>query len=559
MNYIFSALIIFIVIFLILNYYNKRRLLKLKNELKENWGTPKKSSEYFNFDLINKYFITRIKYGDDFHQIINDKTADDLDLNEVFKFMDRTSSKIGQQYLYFKIRTPTAKIDELKKFDSLVELFEKDEALRTFCQLELLKINSTNSYYIEELLRKEQIQTPKWFKFVYLLSLAVIVCISLAYFYPVTLLILIPLFITNTFIHYINKKYTNHYLVAISEFLRSITISKNILKNESVKSYFGDLSFLNSILKLRSKSRFISFEKQMEGDFSALSWLFFELIKIMFNVEVLVFFRFIGSIEREQKHIYQLFQYLGEIDSAISVASVRQDEPVHCKPNFLGSKKIQIENCSHPLISKCITNNLDMTSQSMLLTGSNMSGKTTFIRAIGINAILAQTVYTCFAKTYNAPVFRIYTSIGISDSLLEGRSYYLQEVLSIKELIIESEKQGNCLFILDEIFKGTNTLERISSGKAILEYLNKNTHFVFAATHDIELTGLLSKYNYLLYHFSEHVENNELKFDYKLKPGILKTRNAIKILELYNYPAEIIENATNTLEASKAIEFRSEN
>lgn len=102
---------------------------------------------------------------------------------------------------------------------------------------------------------------------------------------------------------------------------------------------------------------------------------------------------------------------------------------------------------------------------------------------------------------------------------------------------------------MDELFKGTNTLERISGGKAILSYLNKTNHIVMVSTHDIELVELLANEHYSLHHFAEHIENNELSFDYTLKEGPLTTRNAIKILELYKYPPEIIADANKTVES----------
>ena len=182
----------------------------------------------------------------------------------------------------------------------------------------------------------------------------------------------------------------------------------------------------------------------------------------------------------------------------------------------------------------------------MLLTGSNMSGKTTFIRTMAINSILAQSLNICFAETYTAPYLKIYSSIRITDDLLEDTSYYLEEVLSIKKLLEASKSNDPCLFVLDEIFKGTNTIERISGGKAILSFLNKKNHTVLVSTHDIELTSLLEVENYELYHFSEQIEGDALIFDYKLKNGKLKTRNAIKILELFNYPDEIITDARKT-------------
>jgi DNA mismatch repair ATPase MutS len=241
-----------------------------------------------------------------------------------------------------------------------------------------------------------------------------------------------------------------------------------------------------------------------------------------------------------------MFHFIGEIDSAISTASLKASEYELCKPKFVEDKELVVKDIYHPLIEQCVVNDLSLLSKSLLLTGSNMSGKTTFIRSVSINSILAQTINICFAREYTAPFFKLYSSIRITDDILENTSYYLEEVLTIKELIDISNSKNPCLFVLDEIFKGTNTIERISGGKAILSYLNKGNNVVLVSTHDIELTDILNKENFELFHFSEQIENNELTFDHKLKEGKLKTRNAIKILELYNYPTEIIEDAKRT-------------
>ncbi len=171
-----------------------------------------------------------------------------------------------------------------------------------------------------------------------------------------------------------------------------------------------------------------------------------------------------------------------------------------------------------------------------------MSGKTTFLRTIIINSILAQTIYTCFAEKFETPILKQFSSIRIDDSLLEGTSYYLEEVNTMASLVKEVASPDQNLFILDEVFKGTNTIERIASAKAILSYLNRNDNIVIVSTHDIELSKMLEK-EFDLYHFVETIENNEFRFDHKLKPGPLKTRNAIRILEISNYPKEIIDEA----------------
>ena len=183
-----------------------------------------------------------------------------------------------------------------------------------------------------------------------------------------------------------------------------------------------------------------------------------------------------------------------------------------------------------------------MAAKSILITGSNMSGKTTFLRTLALNSILAQTIYTCFADTFNTPLLKLHSSVRIDDNLLDGKSYYFEEVTVMAALINEVKQDYQNLFILDEVFKGTNTIERIASAKAILSFLNKNNNMVFVSTHDVELSALLAN-EYELYHFAEAIENNQFHFDHKLKAGPLKTSNAIRILELYNYPAEIIEEA----------------
>lgn len=176
-----------------------------------------------------------------------------------------------------------------------------------------------------------------------------------------------------------------------------------------------------------------------------------------------------------------------------------------------------------------------------------MSGKTTFIRSVGVNMVLAQTLYTCTAKHFAMPYSRIYSSITISDSLLEEKSYYFEEMRIIKEFIQQAGAGGPCFFILDEIFKGTNTIERVSAGKAILSYLAANKNTVFVSTHDTELNELL-KTAYDHYHFSETIAQEELVFDHTIKKGPLKTRNAIRILEINDYPASIIADANATVD-----------
>ena len=143
-----------------------------------------------------------------------------------------------------------------------------------------------------------------------------------------------------------------------------------------------------------------------------------------------------------------------------------------------------------------------------------------------------------------------HSSIRIDDNLFQGKSYYFEEVSIMATLIAEVESSFQNLFILDEVFKGTNTIERIASAKAILSYLNRKNNIVMVATHDIELSEML-KNEYELFHFTEIIESDELNFDHKIKSGQLQTLNAIKLLELSNYPLDIINEAKQISENLK--------
>ena len=132
------------------------------------------------------------------------------------------------------------------------------------------------------------------------------------------------------------------------------------------------------------------------------------------------------------------------------------------------NNKIVANQIYHPLIIDCVPNSISVVHKSILLTGSNMSGKTTFIRTIGLNIITGLTINTCFAESMTIPRTRVYSAIRMSDDLMNDKSYYFEEVLTIKEMIQKASNAKPNIFLLDEIFKGTNTIERISAGKAVL-------------------------------------------------------------------------------------------
>lgn len=519
---------------------NTKRYNKLTGQLFQSFGKLKTDS--FNFDLIERYF--RKKDNNDSLHVISDRTCNDLDIHELFMFIDRTNSKVGQQYLYNKLRTIPATPDRNTENETLIQQFLENEDFRITVQKNLVKLNKEETLYITALFQEEHLQPPKWFFITKVLSFTSLLSLLLIPFNPAILFVFFGVFLINMGIHLWNKRNIYQYLNSIPQLLKLVNIARQLFKFESLQCLSPDLpKYLNIADKIKNRMAFFKMEAKLEGDLQALFWGLIELFKIIFLLEPILLFGVLKRLDKKRKEMEEIFVFTGKVDSLISVASLRYGLNKRCIPEIVSNKKhLDAKNIYHPLIADCVENSIQLNSKSVLLTGSNMSGKTSFIRTIGINVITGLTINTCFAEYFSMPIMRVYSAVRISDDLMNDKSYYFEEVLTIKSMIDESEKEVPGLFLLDEIFKGTNTIERISAGKAVLSSLNKNNNIVFVSTHDIELADLL-KNEFDLYHFSEKVNNKTVDFDYKLKDGKLTNRNAIRILQINNYPKNIIEEA----------------
>jgi DNA mismatch repair ATPase MutS len=538
MEYLIIGSIILILIFLVSHQLSKQKRKRRIEEIRSSWGRPK--SESFHFVSIRKYADS---VNAQFHRL-TDQTLEDIDFNQLFVFIDRTTSRVGQQFLYKKLIEPTNSTKDSS--EELTNAFIKNADLRETMQLELYKLNENDAYYISTLLQDRfLIEEPTWLKLLTLDIAIVVSLLALAVKFPVLLVFLIFTTTLNMFVHYWNKSNMFQFTRSIPQLNLLIQVASELLKKGDL---LHDVSVKESISKLRSfqrKASLIKFDVQrgFQDELSQIGNYFLDIVKAFFLIEIIVFFKVMKELRDKQSSIITLFNYVGTIDAAIAVASLRAGKLKTCQPAFVPAKKeLVVKNIYHPLIENCVKNNLSINNRSILITGSNMSGKSTFLRTLMINSILAQTIYTCFADEYISPLVKQFSSIRIDDNLFEGKSYYFQEVNVMASLLAEIKSPHQNLFVLDEVFKGTNTIERIASAKAILSYLNSNNNIVIVSTHDIELAGMLTS-EYDLYHFTETIENNKLHFDHTIKSGQVRTRNAIKILELSNYPIDIINEA----------------
>lgn len=522
--------------FLWLRFYKKR-----KKEISTNTSEGGVKDEVFDFPLIKKFHENENHH--DAFQVLSDKTCNDLDFDELFMVLDRTNSKVGQQYLYDQLRTIKRNKPLTDLNERLISRISEDVNFRKTLAEAIGKLNQTEAYYISGLFQDKHIKAPSWYWIIPLLSISSLLVLVSSFFYPVLFLVLIGIYCINFFIHYWNKNNLYQYVSSIPQLLKLNAIASRLYSYSELKEINPNLA--PSIKQVKAVKRSMSFfqlQARLQGDSELIAWFIFELFKTLFLLEPLLLFGVLKRLDSKREEIKQIFNFVGHLDMLISIADLRKGFKTYCIPDIHQKHEIVAENLSHPLVENCTLNSIRINEKSILLTGSNMSGKTTFIRALGINILTGLTINTCFAKSMSFPLLRIYSAIRISDDLMNDKSYYFEEVLTIKEMLKEGKSGIKNLFLLDELFKGTNTVERIAAGKAVLSYLAGNSNFVLVSTHDIELTDLLHS-EYELYHFSETVENNKVGFDYKLKSGKLKTRNAIRILEINAYPSELIREA----------------
>ncbi len=528
---------------------------KVKASGEASYGKPKK--DYFDFSKIAYYFDHAAKPSES--HVISDKTCVDLDFDEVFMFTDRTVSKVGQQCLYATMRTLDLTGQRSRRLDHVAGVLEADPVLRKAVGVQLSRLSDKNAYYLPALFLAPHLQPPGWFWAVRILPFVSLLLIGLLPFFPPVLLLLLPVLIVNYGIHYWNKKNLFQYVSSIPQLLILKQVTRELLKQEKLgPPPDGIAQAVATLDKVSYSVSFLQMEARLQTEIGQLVEVVTELIKALFLLEPLLLFYALGQLEAKRADMAYVFEYVGSIDIALSICALRQGLAYYCKPTLRGAQKqFAATDLYHPLIVNPVANSIAVVGKSVLLTGSNMSGKTTFIRTVGINAILGQTLHTCLARECILPPMRVLSAVRIADDLLSDKSYYFEEVLTIRNMIKESHAPAQALFLLDELFKGTNTIERIAAGKAVLSHLNRGNHLVFVSTHDIELTEYLAA-EFDLYHFTETVENDSIAFDYKLRAGNLKTRNAIRILELNAYPAEVIREARELSEKMRNLPAKSD-
>lgn len=526
----------------------RRRERRQLAERRERWGHWRDIDR--DMAAIDRYVRAQASAGSVANATLDDRTWADLNMDDVFRVLDRTESRVGQQLLYARLRTSPVS-DHQDAFEALVTRFSSDTHARETAQAALATMRNADAHDIWWLTQPGTLESRPWLLIFPVLAAAMLAIIVLVPFNPLATLLLIPGLIASVLLR---ATLLARVTMVIAPFrqVASLTAAAMRLRpfaqpdtaplTGALQADLGRLDLLRRIAGWTGR------DSSASGDLSALVIEYLNLFLFLDGNALLLGAR---ELRGHGAELMRVVDAVGHIDAAVSVASYRAGTSGWTRPvrRPSGASTV-ITDVRHPLLPDAVPNSVTLgPPHGMLITGSNMSGKTTFLRTLGTAVVMAQTINTCAARAYDAPVLVVRSCIGRADDPSTGKSYYLVEVEAVLDLVRASATDVPHLMLFDELFRGTNTVERIAAGEAVLVSLLETTagrdrspHLVVAATHDQELVDLL-RATYAPYHFADTIDDSGLTFDYTLRPGPATTWNAIALLRLRGAPTPLVERA----------------
>lgn len=533
-------------------YQPLKRKKKVLNYIKKSWGKlPENEFDNYDFKNFSQLFSSRTRKS--LQNTVDDTTWNDLEMNNYYCHINSTLTSMGDSVLYSILRTPLYCKEQFEDRVKLIDYWAQHQEEREKIQMALANVGKFKPSRMDVLIDNSdflEIDDKRIYKvltFVPFLALPFLF-INIGF----GLLWLILTMGINAFYHEKKASSIHSGLEAITQATRIVMLAKT-LNGYRVKELNDKFNMLDElcralkpILRTGSLNNFVT---GFSGDMFMDS---LSLINMTFLIDIWNYQSAVRFLNEHHEDITQLIEAIGEIDATISIASYRESLDSFCKPEILWDNEdksinINAEEIIHPLIKNCTPNPVYSTRPT-LLTGSNASGKSTYLKTVAINTIMVHTLGFCLAgKWVSRPLFPI-TSMALRDSILNGESYFIAEIKSLKRIFSMVNSNITCLCIIDEVLRGTNTIERIAASSRLLYSLAQENTCIFAATHDVELTYILAEV-FENKHFEEEITDDDIKFDYRIKDGKATSRNAIKLLKLMGFDDAIVLDANRAVEA----------
>ncbi|MDU2680844.1 MULTISPECIES: MutS-related protein [Clostridium] len=537
--YLISSIVISVGIFIVVAYYHNKRIQEKR--------------EYEIYININRNGINRIKgtfkeREDKGEEFLSDEHpfASDLDVfgrNSLFQMINSTKTKFGRAKLsqMLNLNAIPGREEILKKQEAINELGKKVEWRQHLEVKSTIKKSGTKD--INELLEwangKSEIKplfkiVPYLFIAITMISIVLVVLKVLPISYVILVFMinyLVVKILTKDLVQIIklfdkHKKdieaYTNLLILIENENFDSVRLKE--LKNKMNSSGKSCVEEMKSLKKL----------VDWLGDSSSNAYYLLLNVTVLSDTFIL---RNLEEWRRLNGHKLEAWlNVMGEFEALSSISNLSFDFDEWSYPTISNLDVVEGINIGHPMLGeRAVVNSftLNHDSKVALITGSNMSGKSTFLRTIGLNLLLSYIGAPTCSNGFTCGVFSIYTCMRTKDNLEESISSFYAEILRIK-ILIEAAKNGEkVFFLLDEIFKGTNSKDRHEGAQVLINQLVNNNAMGLVSTHDLELCDLEKTKKWIKnYNFQEYYEKNNIKFDYKLREGRSKTQNAVHLMKL---------------------------
>lgn len=522
------------------HFYQKWRYRKRTIRLiKDRFAKPPQKTYTDRMDSIQKYWQTMVQHHPEY-RAVDDITWNDLEFDLLFQALNTTWSSVGSEVLYARLH----RLDGTNP-DELVEAFQ-DETLRTEVAYTLKGLGKVDYNYVNEYLFDPGSQkTVGFFIFQPVLPLLGVALLALSP--PLGLLTIALSIIWNTYTRYRVNRQIEHGAASVRYIAQAIVTAQHLAKllaptNPAAATRLTDA--VRPIRRIPVRMASVVHLSDATNMFAALM----NMLNGFFLLDILQYNRALSILVKAPDALAKVWEAIGDIEIGLMITGLDRRLPT-TRPVFEDAYRIAADDIVHPLIENAIPNPVDFSS-SILVSGSNASGKSTYVKAIALSAITAQNLGRAFAKDFHLKPGRVITSMAIRDNLYQGDSYFVAEIKSLRRMIEIAQTEDTVYLFIDEILKGTNTIERIASSNSLLNWFHAKNILVISATHDIELTELQAGQMTNI-HFRETVNQDEIVFDYQIKPGPTQTTNAINLLKYYGFPSEITDQANQMADQFK--------
>jgi len=473
---------------------------------------------------------------------LDEDTWVDLELDGVFAWADRTLTALGAQVLRGWMRSPDPTLARPARRRALADAVAP-EGTRVPVQARLLKLGDAAGWDAVRVLTEPApaLPMPLWAYRALALGLLGSVAAFAVAPSSLTFGLALTFGLVNPIVAVVSARRSDGHLALLRELRALVSAARDahaVLPSE-VRARFDvddDLATAERV----GRAGGVALVGPSGGDSVIESVL--EYARMFLLTEPRAYLKMVREVEAHRDALRRAVGFLGEVDAALSLAHLRAHTDGLVEPDRLdGPPRVEAEAIRHPQLGDAVPNDVTLAAPGLLVTGSNMAGKSTFLRTLGANVLLAQSLGVACATSLAITPLRVVASMGADDDLSASVSLYQAEVLRLRELLETHDGTEPALVLLDEVFRGTNPHDRLAASSAVIWALAEH-NLVVAATHDLELARTAGR-PFALGHFAETVAGDTIEFDYRLRPGVSRTTNALSLLERLGYPPHVLSRA----------------